>query len=355
MFKDTYSKQLELYEKFWNREPMKRPVLNAGCYREIETILPPKDLNQKWFDHNYRIYSYNKGLKNIYLAAESVPMLFTNFGPGCLAACVGGSYTLAENTVWFERKPIINDWDGRKSIRFDPESEMWGYLKALMQKAAEDPEICFSFTDIGGIMDVAGSLRGTQTLLYDLYDDPERVKELLYEIEQAWYEMFDLQKEAISSAGIPYNGWMNIPSETPWFPLQDDFCAMISPSQFEEFALPHLTRQTEYMDRSIYHLDGPGEIPHLDMLLDIPTLNGIQWISGDAHEPLYDEKWFPMYRKIQDKKKNLVLMDAISENHLKGAEALIKSIDPIGTYITIGASSPERIEYIVELVEKWSQ
>ena len=53
------------------------------------------------------------------------------------------------------------------------------------------------------------------------------------------------------------------------------------------------------MPRSIYHLDGPGEIPHLDMLLDIPRLNGIQWVAGAGKAALTDPCWFDMYKKMQ--------------------------------------------------------
>ena len=80
--------------------------------------------------------------------------------------------------------------------------------------------------------------------------------------------------------GQPYKNWMNIPSSKPWYPIQCDFCYMISPEQFEEFVLPHLVEQVEHMERSVYHLDGVGELTHLDTILDIEGLTAIQWIPG---------------------------------------------------------------------------
>ena len=148
---------------------------------------------------------------------------------------------------------------------------------------------------------------------------------------------------------------MDIPSEKPWYPIQCDFCYMISPDQFEEFVLPHILKQVEYMPRSIYHLDGQGEIPHLDMLLDIPDLTGIQWVAGAGQAPLTDEKWFDIYRKIQDKKKNLVLQGGINDRNLAAAERLIKSIDPVGVYISVHCSSPEKAEDLLEKVTRWSE
>ena len=282
-------------------------------------------------------------------------MLFTNLGPGCLAACIGGSYTVAENTVWFDREPIIDDWENAPKLHFDENSEMWQHVLRLQNRFIQDSDVNFSITDIGGILDVVASLRGSENLLYDLYDYPDEVKSFTKEVTAFWFEMFDRQVEAVRKSGLPFNSWMNIPSSKTWYPLQCDFSAMISPEQFEEFVLPHIIEQVNYMERSIYHLDGPGEIPHLDTLLDIPGLTGIQWVAGAGQPSLWDECWFPMYKKIQDKKKNIVLIGGITERDMAGAERLIKTLDPTGVYISTWCSSPQKADEMVEKVTLWSR
>ena len=117
---------------------------------------------------------------------------------------------------------------------------------------------------------------------------------------------------------------------------------------------PHIVEQVEYMPRSIYHLDGQGELPHLDMLLDIPGLTGIQWTPGDGQAPLWDEKWFPVYKKIQEKKKNLVLLGGINQRDMAGMERLIKTLDPTGVYVSAWFSDPDTADSILEKIEKWS-
>lgn len=354
MYKDEFKNALDGYEKFWKRENHGRCILNICGFKGKETFRKHTDLQEKWLDEEYIYARYKYARDNRYYAAEGVPMLFTNLGPGCLAACIGGNYKLAENTIWFDRDPIIKDWSDLPDIKLYEDSEMWQHLQRLQSRFAKDKDVNFTVTDLGGVFDVVASLRGTEDLLYDLYDYPDDVKALTDKVEKLWYEAFDKQNDAVRKSGLPYNSWMNIPSTEPWYPLQCDFCAMISPGQFEEFILPHIVRQTNYMPRSIYHLDGPGEIPHLDMLLDIPSLNGIQWTPGGGEKPLWNEKWFPLYKRIQDKNKNLVLLGGISEHDMAGAERLIKSIDPTGVYISVWASSPEKVEEIIEKVELWS-
>ncbi|MBR2460197.1 MAG: hypothetical protein IKB34_03085 [Clostridia bacterium] len=356
MFKTKYRAVLDEYEKFWERKNEVRPILNLTYRKEGTTpYRAPANLVERWLDEEFIFTAHKHNLEvNGYLA-EGIPFLFTNLGPGCLAACIGGSYKLAPRTVWFDRDPIVNDWENPPEIALNEQSEMWQHLMRLQNKYSTDPDVCFSITDLGGIMDVVASLRSTEPLLYDLYDYPDEVRAFTKKVTELWFKAFDSQVEQVRKAGLPFNSWMNIPSEKPWYPLQCDFCAMISPKQFEQFVLPELVQQVNYMDRSIYHLDGPGEIPHIDMLLDIPGLTGIQWTSGDGERPLWDEKWFGLYKKIQDKKKNLVLLGGINERDMAGAERLIKSIDPTGVYISIWASGREKAEDIVEKVTRWSE
>jgi hypothetical protein len=55
---------------------------------------------------------------------------------------------------------------------------------------------------------------------------------------------------------------------------------MISPQMFERFVLPDLLACCEFLDYAFYHLDGKGQLPHLNMLLALERLRGIQWVPG---------------------------------------------------------------------------
>lgn len=356
MYKERFRATLAEYEKFWERKNTARPILNMTCVNPGSTPYPaPTSLEQQWLDPEYRYNAYKHNTANTEFIAEGIPCHFANFGPGMLSACIGGDFKLNPRTVWLDSKQVIEDWDNPPTLAFDEQSTLWQSLVREQAIFARDPESAFSMTDIGGIMDVVASLRGTQDLLYDLYDYPEQLKEFTAQIKEVWKCVFDRQVETLRAVGLPYNSWMNIPSAKPWYPIQCDFCYMISPAQFAEFVLPDIVDQVNYMDRSIYHLDGVGELPHLDMLLDIPGLTGIQWTPGANCEPLWDEKWFDIYRKIQDKKKNLVLLGGIAEGDMAGAERLIKSLDPTGLYIKCWSSTREKGEEMVETIARWCE
>ena len=79
--------------------------------------------------------------------------------------------------------------------------------------------------------------------------------------------------------------------------LQCDFCCMISPRMFERFVKPELAESCRKLDRAFYHLDGPGQLRHLDSLLEIPELAGVQWIPGAGAAPA--DEWIDVYRRIR--------------------------------------------------------
>jgi len=80
--------------------------------------------------------------------------------------------------------------------------------------------------------------------------------------------------------------------------LQCDFAYMISPQMFERFVMPDLASCCEALDHGFYHLDGKGQIPHLDMVLSLERLRGTQWIPGDGQPP--PEEWMTLLKRIRD-------------------------------------------------------
>jgi 5-methyltetrahydrofolate--homocysteine methyltransferase len=79
--------------------------------------------------------------------------------------------------------------------------------------------------------------------------------------------------------------------------LQSDVAYMISPRMFERFVLPDLAACCDAIPYPFYHMDGKGQIPHLEMLLSLPRLRGIQWIPGEGAAP--PEAWLPLLQRIR--------------------------------------------------------
>ncbi|MDR1599051.1 MAG: hypothetical protein LBS11_04160 [Oscillospiraceae bacterium] len=337
------------YDAFWSADAYERCAL----YLTLNTggaIPQPADPVEKWTDIDGRLRRELQGVGRVRYLADAFHSVFTNFGPGCLTACVGGSARWAKDTVWFENEPFfIEDWENPPVPAWNPDSSMARLLDEFISKylAAADGRYLVSLTDIGGTYDILAAMRGTQNLLFDLIEHPEEVISYVdSRIAPLWKACFEEETRRLMAAQGAVTSWMPIYSEKPYYPLQCDFSAMISPAMFGEFILPDLRRQTEFMDRSIYHLDGPGEIPHLDLLLGLPRLSAIQWTSGDGKPELTDPVWFDLYDRIQRAGKGIVLL-GVNPN---GVERLLNHISAKGLYMSIGVNDPKAADETLRIV-----
>jgi len=233
--------------------------------------------------------------------ADAFPWMWINFGPGIVAGFLGAnvhSVTSPSETVWFT--PARPTDIRALSPVYDAENVWWKRVKELTAAAVEryGDRLIVGYTDLGGNLDILASLRSTEALLLDLVDHPEEVERLAGQITGLWLRYYDELDAIIRPACRGTSCWTPLFSPGKTYMLQCDFSYMISPAMFERFVLPDLVACCEHLDHAFYHLDGKGEIPHLDLLLSIPRLRGIQWVPGDGQPP--PEQWLPLLKRIRD-------------------------------------------------------
>jgi hypothetical protein len=117
---------------------------------------------------------------------------------------------------------------------------------------------------------------------------------------------------------------------------------------FDEIFLPGIARECRFLDRSIYHLDGPGALRHLDTILDIPELDAVQWVPGAGREIF--SKWVPVYQKIQAAGKGILVYCEVSD-----LELVMQTLKPKALALAI-SNVPDREtgENILSALEKWT-
>ena len=235
---------------------------------------------------------------------DAWPKWWPNFGPGIAAGFLGAQVHCVPGTVWFSPHP---DREGTHIEDLHPvygaDNAWWRRVVELTRAAVERwrDRVCVGFTDLGGNLDILASLRGTQELLTDLYDAPGEVERLAGEITRLWLRYYDELDGIIRQGSRGMTPWAGIWSPGRCYMLQSDFAYMISPQMFERFVLPDLAACCDALDYAFYHLDGKGQIAHLDMLLSLERLRGIQWIPGDGQPP--PEEWLPLLKRIRDRGK----------------------------------------------------
>jgi 5-methyltetrahydrofolate--homocysteine methyltransferase len=244
-------------------------------------------------------------LENTVYLGDSFPRFWPNYGPGIVAAFAGAQVHPAWDTTWFtpgqpgsiENLRVANDLPNLDN------NPWWQRVVETTREAVDrwGMEVAVGLTDLGGNLDILASLRDTRQLLMDLVKSPEEVDRLVGETTQFWLECYDRLYEIIASAGRGITCWGPCWSNERGYMLQSDFSYMISPKMFERFVLPDLEACCAKMDYAFYHLDGKGQLVHVDALLSIPRLRGIQWVPGFGKPPC--EEWLPLLKRIRTAEK----------------------------------------------------
>lgn len=235
--------------------------------------------------------------KGIHWVGGAYPKFWPNYGPGVMAAFLGSELHIRPDTVWFDPLDVASL--EQIQPRFDPQNLWWQRVYKLTDMATRrwQGQAMVGLTDLGGNLDILASLRSSEKLLLDLSDSPEEVLDLLTGISQLWMQYYERLFTLTDGKKWGSCGWSPLWAPRKFYMLQSDFSYMISPRMFKRFVLPDLTTCCDFLDYPFYHLDGVGQLNHLDQLLSIPNLRGIQWIPGAGQpEP---EEWLDVLKKIR--------------------------------------------------------
>jgi hypothetical protein len=296
--------------------------------------------------------AFDRYCRQTHFAGDAIPSLFVNLGPGIPAAYLGCPVDIRPDTVWFQDAGMT--WEQILAARLDRNEKWWKYTLDVFRMAGQYAagKFLVGMTDINAVLNIVGSLRGTLRLLADLVDEPEQVTKAADHALQLWLDCFDQLYAIAQQYQHGISNWMSIWGPGRFCDVQCDFSAMISPRMFEQFVVPHLRQQCRRLDWSIYHWDGPGQIPHLDLLLDIPELTGIQWVPGAGRPGTGSPQWFDLYKRIQARGKRLVLQGMAKID----VQRVVETFEPRGLLIEVGGcKSPEEADDLVHCVAGWAK
>lgn len=281
---------------------------------------------------------------------DSAPMFMPNLGPDVVATLYGAELEFAATTSWSVQSVAnVRDIIGRRA-RFD--GVYWQAIMALTRRslARGAGRWITGVTDLHTNGDVLAALRDSQHLAIDCADDLDGVAEACVSVTADFPAIFDQQWEPIRAAGQPCMTWTPTMTMGRAYPVSCDFICMLSPKAFRRAILPSLVAEMRFLDRSIFHLDGPGALRHLDDLLAVPELDAIQWIYGAGRGPAAAH--LDVYRRIQQGGK---AMQVVAES-IADAKAVARTLEPHGVWLCPGhAGSVAEAEDFIAWVADWSR
>lgn len=350
LYKRDWQNVKGIYEEWWEYK-LNRPL--------IQITLPKREGNGSIDSWAFLRYypnvneALNRMLSQISdteFLMEAYPNVWINLGPGSLSAYLGAELKFDEkvNTAWFEGNMSLDDV---LKVEFNPENRWWRYT-CLAYEAAR--EMCrnkaiVAFTDLLDPVTVLGQLRGQYPtrLLRDMFLEKQRLRKALIRLQSLFFRYFEESCRLIDVSENGYSTWANIWSGRKHFVLQCDTIVYLSPKMFREIVYPLIVEECDYFERTIWHLDGPLELKHLDDLLSIKNLNCIQWVPGEGNPDCGDDCWIPLYRKIQERGK-LIQIPYIPPEKIAH---LLSQISPRGVALRTSFRTKEEMERISRELE----
>ena len=339
------------YINWWNHKGI---ILNMwehfqdGVTPHADITMPPapKDLNQKWFDPQWRAEFLDWYVAHSSLMADMLPVANTQLGPGSLAAILGGVFEGGEDTIWIHPDPNYKD-----DIVFNPNHPNYLLHKELLKacKAKAQGHYYVGMPDLMEGLDVLAAIKGTDKVLLDTVMQPEVLERQMQQINDIYFkvfdELYDIIREGDEMAFCYFSSW----APGKMSKLQSDISTMISVNDYRRFVQPFIREQCQKIDYTLYHLDGVGAMHHLDALLEIKELNAIQWTPGVGEPQGGSPKWYDLYKKILAGGKSIMACWVT----LDELRPLLDNIGGDGVHLEMDFHNEREVEQAMRIIEEY--
>lgn len=356
MWKSNWADTQRRFVDWWDHKGLVigmwgAPETSQCIHEQVVAPAKPATLDERYTNAAFRAAENHFRLSRSVFPLDVLPSATTDLGPGSLALFLGSLPGFAEDTVWYH--PCVeNELEPEKlpPLRFDETNPWWTCSEDILRRCATLARGKYLVTcpDLVENMDALSSLRGAQTLCMDMVERPDWVEQKIREINDVWFaayqRIYDIIKQPDGSSAF---GAFYIWGPGKVAKVQCDSSAMFSPKMYRRFVMPALTAQCDWLDHSLYHLDGTQAILHLDALLEIAPLDAIEWTPQAGIETGGNKRWYDLYRRILSAGKSVQVVNVEPDEVVP----LLDGIGNKGVYILIQFKDEREAEQVRKSVE----
>jgi hypothetical protein len=347
-----WEKRLARQDAFWHNAIIDRPVAIMYAGKPDPRYPRPAakthaTLRDRWMDSQYMAECAVAGVMNTDYLGDALPVAWPNLGPEVFSAFMGSPLDYGESTSW--SVPILHDWAQADAIRFSEDNAYFRKIDEMTDAllAAGRGKFYTGITDLHPGGDAIAAFRDPLNFNIDMIENPAAVKKLLDYLNAVYFQVLDRYFARLQQAGQAIASWPGIVSTKRWYVPSNDFSCMISKDMFDDVFLPGIQAECRHTEASIYHLDGPDALRHLDSLLAIPELNAIQWVYGAGHGCATD--WLHVYRKCQAAGKGIQI--GIGTDELA---TVMQNLRPEGVWLGVsGIENRDDADAVLKQVARW--
>lgn len=321
-FQDT----IQRFDAWWNLANDDRPLASISVepapYRG--PVKQHATIRDAWLDVEYQVEKNIAELERHVFPGESFPCWMPNIGPELTSTPWGCELEFSDRTSWsIPFIESIEQWHDVLNREPDWHNVYWSTIEKMTDLALEmnDGRYVVAIADLHGNMDILAGLRDPQLLLMDLMDDPDLIGRACHHCARSLIEGFGRLYNKVAAHGFGSVTWVRMYHEGPAYVPSSDFWCMVNNEQAREIVLPVIRKEIEPLERSLFHLDGPDALRHLDLLLELPELTGVQWVYGAGNGPA--SKWIDVFRRCLEAGKCIeVQCSGDADDTLKIVDAL---------------------------------
>lgn len=352
-YKPDWAVVKQNYIKWWHHEYFGRCAIAVTAPKNnpppANKPPPPKSIRQQWYDLKWINSVRQYEMARTFYGGEALPIWSAGYpGNTFIPVFLGAKCNLDWTTGWIE-EPILKDSLDFYRLKINKKHPDYIFHIKMCRKASEwmKGKGLVTIGAFGGSGDTLAALRGNEQLLYDCVDRPDWVMEAEEYLMEMWCEHYSTLYVEIKDVDEGSTCWFPLWAPGKFYAAQNDFSYMISPRMFREIFLPVIKRQTEFLDYSVYHVDGIGAFAHVDALCELPRLQAIQILPGAGKpSPLH---FAEVLCKVQKAGKNLHITIGSDE-----VEKALKMLSARGLFIHTWCETEDKAEELLDNVEKWS-
>jgi hypothetical protein len=353
--KPDFDKTAARFEAWWFGEIVDRLPINVSTYEMKPGIAFPQkehaSLRERWMDVEFQVERALAWAQSTIFVGDSYPCVHPNLGPDLTTTLFNAELEYGEDTSWV--KHVVHspeEWQPYLEMPFNFDNPYWQAMEDMTRLAIEcsDHRLLVGQTDLHNSYDILAGLRSPQALCMDLYDCPDLIEQLADRAADAMIASLERSFALVEGTGMGSASWIPYYHQGRAYIPSCDFLALVSKRMGDRYILPMVRKEMSVLDRSIFHLDGPTSLQHLDSLLAIEELHGIQWVYGAGNGDA--DKWIDVYRRCLQHGKCLQVVCETQQ----AAVNCLRALGPRGVWLCVGepfATALEAENFIRHLTE----
>ena len=328
------------FEAWWQGGRLDRPPVSLWVETKRSLRTPRSNhatLRERWLDVDFQVESAIAGLETNPCLGDTVPSYLPNVGPDLVSTLFGAELVFGESTSWCQHTvPETADWERFIATPPDFANPYWKAIEDMITQAAERfaGRYYVAMPDLHGSFDVLAGVRGPENLCLDIVDDPELVRRASLHATKAYVEGYRRLYQRLTALGQPSTTWCAYLHDGTAYVPSCDFWCLVSREIAEDLIRPTIEQEMAPLERTIFHLDGPQALHHLDLMLRLPRLNAVQWVFGAGHGPA--SRWLGVFRRIRRAGKAVQVLADDAEDAL----AVLRELGPDGVWLTVCTPFP---------------